>query len=105
MGNRIAIAPRLLAAPVEYDQRFMDDLTNTLRLYFNQLDNASPMAAASQGVGTTKVISGLNFSQPDPTTPGAFQLSLPTQTDLANLRVGDVYVDTTAGANTLKVKV
>jgi hypothetical protein len=104
MGNRTAIAPRLLAAPVEYDQRFMDDFANILRLYFNQLDNASPMAAASQGVGTTKVISGLSFSQPDPTTPGTYQLSLPTQADLANLRVGEVYVDTSA-SNVLKVKV
>lgn len=31
-------AARLLAAPVEYAQRFVDDLTNVLRLYFNQLD-------------------------------------------------------------------
>lgn len=32
------VAPRLAAAPVEYDQRFMDQYTNVLRLYFNQLD-------------------------------------------------------------------
>ena len=32
------VAPRLAAAPVEYDQRFMDQYTNILRLYFNQLD-------------------------------------------------------------------
>ena len=32
------VAPRLLAAPMEYDHRFMDQYTNVLRLYFNQLD-------------------------------------------------------------------
>ena len=104
MGNRVAIAPRLLSAPVEYDQLFIDNLTNVLRLYFNQLDNASPIAASSQGVGTDKVISGLSFSQPDPALPGRFKLSLPTQADLTNLRVGEVYVDTSA-SNVLKVKV
>jgi hypothetical protein len=31
--------PRLPAAPVEYAQRYGDDLTNVLRLYFNQLSN------------------------------------------------------------------
>lgn len=31
--------PRLPAAPVEYAQRYGDDLTNVLRLYFNQLNN------------------------------------------------------------------
>ena len=33
------VAPRLLAAPMEYDHRFMDQYTNVLRLYFNQLGN------------------------------------------------------------------
>lgn len=36
--NRV-VAPRLLTAPMEYDHRFMDQYTNVLRLYFNQLDN------------------------------------------------------------------
>lgn len=33
------VAPRLLSAPVAYDQRFMDQYSNVLRLYFNQLDS------------------------------------------------------------------
>jgi len=82
----------------------MDQLTNVLRLYFTQLDNASPILAASQGVGTVGVISGLTFARPDPANPGQFKISLPTQADLANLRSGDVYVDTSA-SNVLKVKV
>ena len=104
MASKTFTAPRLPAAPVEYSQQFMDQLTNILRLYFTQLDNASPMLAASQGVGSTKVISAMTFAQPDPANPGQFTISLPTQADLANLRSGDVYVDTSA-SNVLKVKV
>jgi len=32
------VAPRLPNAPKEYDQRYIDQLNNILRLYFNQLD-------------------------------------------------------------------
>jgi len=59
---------------------------------------------ASQGVGTTAVVTALTCAQPDLTTPGATKISLPTQADLANLRAGDIYYDTTAG-NVLKIKV
>jgi hypothetical protein len=104
MANKNSTAPRLPAAPVEYNQQFMDQLTNILRLYFTQLDNPSPMLAASQGVGTATVVSGLTFAAPDPAHRGQFKISLPTQADLANLRSGDVYYDTTAN-NVLKVKV
>jgi hypothetical protein len=79
-------------------------LLTCLRLYFNQLDNASPAVFASQGVGTATVVTALTCAQPDPTTPGASEVSLPTQADLANLRAGDIYYDTTAG-NVLKIKV
>jgi hypothetical protein len=104
MASKNSIAPRLPASPVEYNQQFMDQLINILRLYFTQLDNASPILAASQGVGTAGVISGLTFAQPDPANRGQFKISLPTQADFANLRSGDVYYDTTAN-NVLKVKV
>lgn len=42
-------APRLPAAPVEYAQRYGDDLTNILRLYFNQLDNVNTTAFGLRG--------------------------------------------------------
>jgi len=100
MANKNSIAPRLPAAPAEYDQRFMDQLTSILRLYFTQLDNPSPMLAASQGVGSTKVVSGLTFAQPDLANPGQSVISLPTQADFANLRSGDVYYDTSGGTAT-----
>jgi hypothetical protein len=104
MASKTFVAPRLPAAPVEYSQQFMDQLTNILRLYFTQLDNPSPMLASSQNVGAANVISALTFAQPDPANPGQFTISLPTQAEFANLRAGDVYVDTTA-SNVLKVKV
>jgi hypothetical protein len=105
MASKNFMAPRLPAAPVEYSQRFMDDLTNILRLYFTQLDNASPMLAASQNVGATNVISGLTFAQPDPNNPGQFKISLPTQADFANLRSGDVYCDTSGGGTSYPLRI
>lgn len=83
MSQTNVVAPSLPLAPVEYDRQYMDKLTNVLRLYFNQLDTPGPLAGASIN---------LNIN------------TLPTQADLANLRVGDVYRDTTA-ANALKIKV
>jgi hypothetical protein len=92
----------LPVAPVEYDAQFINQVLNILRLYFNQLDNAGPMAAATQRVNGT-IVAGLSFVQPDPAVPNTFTVSLPTQADLSNLRVGDIYYDTAAG-NVLKVK-
>jgi hypothetical protein len=97
MGLKNVTQPRLPAAPVEYDARYMEQLINVLRLYFSQLDNASPAVFASQNVGATDVITAMTFAQPDPATPGASKISLPTQADLANLRSGDVYYDTSGG--------
>ena len=96
MSNPLFKAPLLPIAPVEYDQRFMNAFTNALRLYFNQLDNPGALLAATQNVNN-QVFTALSFSQPDPTTPGALRISLPTQVDQAagRLKTGDVYYDTT----------
>jgi hypothetical protein len=102
MAQKNVRAPMLPVAPVEYDAQFMNQVLSVLRLYFNQLDNAGPMTASTQRVNGT-IVAGLSFIQPDPTTPNTFTVSLPTQADLSNLRVGDIYYDTTAG-NVLKVK-
>jgi hypothetical protein len=106
MGLKNVVQPRLPAAPDQYDRQYMEQLINVLRLYFNQLDNASPAIFASQGVGSTTVpvVSALTCAQPDLTVPGATKVSLPTQADFARLRAGDIYYDTTA-ANVLKIKV
>lgn len=104
MGLKTATQPRFPSAPDGYDARYIEQLINVLRLYFNQLDNASPAVFASQGVGTASVVTALTCAQPDLAVPGASKVSLPTQADLANLRAGDIYYDTTAG-NVLKIKV
>jgi hypothetical protein len=103
MAQNNVTPPNLPLPPNEYEREYFDKLTNALRLYFNQLSNPGPMSGATQRNGTA-VFSGLSFFQPDPATPNTFVASLPTQADLSNLRVGDVYYDTTAG-NVLKVKV
>ena len=57
-----------------------------LNLYFKQLDSSSGI-----------VVDNLSISVREGS------VTIPTQVDLANLRVGDVYMDTTA-SNVLKVK-
>jgi hypothetical protein len=83
MSTGTTTSPNLPIAPQEYDRIYFEQLTNVLRLYFAQLDNPGFSAA-----------SGLNLNID----------TLPTQTSLATLRIGDVYRDTTA-SNVLKVKV
>jgi len=100
MGLKNTVQPRLPAAPEEYDRQYMEKLVNVLRLYFNQLDNAAPSVFASQGIGTTGVVTALTCAQPNPTVPGASKISLPTQADFANLRSGDIYYDTSGGVAT-----
>jgi len=98
MAQKNVAAPRLPGATDQYDPVMLNELINILRLYFNRLDNAGPIAGASQFNGTA-VVSGLSF----PPNPGSTTPSLPTQADLANLRSGDIYYDTSA-SNVLKVK-
>ena len=83
MSTGTTKSPNLPIAPVEYDKIYFEQLTNMLRLYFAQLDNPGFSSAR-----------GLNQNID----------TIPTQTSLADLRVGDVYRDTTA-SNVLKVKV
>ena len=102
MSQKNVRAPLLPTAPLEYDAQFMNQVLGILRLYFNQLDNAGPMTASTQRVNG-QIVAGLSFIQPDPTTPNTFTVRLPTEADLSNLRVGDIYYDTTAG-DVIKVK-
>jgi hypothetical protein len=106
MSTGTTKSPNLPIAPAEYNQQYQDQLNNVLRLYFAQLDNAGPSAASTQRNtvnGISTVIAALNFSQMNTTTKTQ-TLSLPDQSEAPLLRVGDVYVDKTAG-NVLKVKV
>jgi hypothetical protein len=105
MSTGTTKSPNLLVAPAEYDKTYQDQLNNTLRLYFAQLDNPGPSVMSSKFTqinGQTQIVSALNFSQANAT--GVQVLSLPTQANISSLRVGDVYVDT-SNANVLKVKV
>jgi len=47
-------APNLPIAPTEYDQRYIDQLTNALRLYFAQVDNFGTGLITGVGGGSLK---------------------------------------------------
>ena len=76
MSNPLVRAPRLTSPPPEYNQQHMELLISSLRLYFNQLDNPGDIAGAALN---------LNLD------------TLPTDANLATLRLGDVYRDTQDG--------
>jgi hypothetical protein len=67
-------APNLPIAPTEYDQRYIDQLSNALRLYFTQIDNFT-QNAATPAYGTTA--------------------NRPVSTVQVPLSVGQIYYDTT----------
>lgn len=74
-------APLIPLAPVEYDQRFMTDLTNALRLYFNQLDNTNTTLLGENGGQYLEKPYGLFFSTVDQTaslTNTAYAITYPT---------------------------
>jgi hypothetical protein len=76
MSQTNVTPPSLPLAPDQYDRQYMDKLNNALRLFFNQTSTPGPLAAAS-----------MNFNIN----------TLPTEADLPNLRIGDVYRDTQDG--------
>jgi hypothetical protein len=76
MAELNASPPSLPLPPNEYDRRYFDQFCNILRLYFNQLANPGDMGGATLN---------LNLD------------TLPTEADLPNLRLGDVYRDTQDG--------
>lgn len=46
---RASVSPNIPIGPVQYDQRYQDQLTNVLRLYFNQLDNFTQTLMENSG--------------------------------------------------------
>lgn len=82
MSNGNTPSPRLPDAPAAYETRYFNSLLATLRIYFANLAAVQPLT-----------VSRLNIDLK----------TLPTQADLADLRDGDAYVDTTAG-DVLKIK-
>lgn len=77
-----ASPPRLPTAPNEYDPVFMSQMMNILNLFFQQLNAVQPISVAQLNIDVER---------------------FPTEADIADLRVGDVYRDT--ADDTLKVKV
>ena len=92
--------PAIPLAPVEYEQKYQDQINNILRQYFTQANNPGQLAGSASNIGTTRIVAGLTFNRQLETSQ---IYSFATQADLANLRVGDVYVDTSA-SNVLKMK-
>jgi len=78
-------APRLPAAPVEYDQRYVDTLTGILRQYFNTIDNFTQALSSGTGGGFLQLPYGAFSSDQDQTTTAntATLMTLNT-TDFAN---------------------
>ena len=74
--------PRLPSPPEQYSALYFNDMLRTLRLFFTASAAVQPLNVATLNIDV-----------------GA----LPTEAALADLRVGDVYRDTTAG-DVLKIK-
>lgn len=68
--------PNLPLAPEQYSRQYQDQLNSVLRLFFARLNNPGDMGGATLN---------LNLN------------TLPTDADIADLRLGDVFRDTTTG--------
>lgn len=82
-------SPNIPQAPAQYDQAYMNALSNVIRLFFNNINTVQQLNLAS-----------LNLDLK----------TLPTDADYVNLRYGDVYRDTQggtlqSGTNVLRIKV
>lgn len=65
---RPVVAPRLPAAPTEYSQEFIEQYSNILRLYFNQLDNLTGVVLGESGGRFIRFPYGAFSSDQDQTT-------------------------------------
>jgi len=82
-------APNIPQAPKEYDQSYMNSLSNVIRLFFNTINTVQQLNLAALNLDIR---------------------TLPTDEDYDSLRVGDVYRDTEGGTlqtgtNVLRIKV
>jgi hypothetical protein len=94
-------APRLPDATKEYDPRYVDQLNNILRLYFNRIDNlfaqlsantpvtvATLPNAATAGVGSRAFVTDSSVSTFGTTVAGGGSTKVPVYSDGANWKVG-----------------
>ena len=77
-------APNLLIAPTQYEARYLDQLNNVLRLYFNTIDNFSQQFVAETGGGYLKFPNGA-FHQDGYTT---LTNAIPNSSSTATIVVG-----------------
>ena len=81
-------SPNIPQAPKEYDQSYMNAFSNVIRLFFNNINTVQQLNLASLNLDLR---------------------TLPTDADLPNLRIGDVYRDTQDGVQAtsqmLRIKV
>jgi len=82
---RPVVQPRLPAAPMEYSAEFIEQYSNILRLYFNQLDNLTGVLLGESGGRFIRFPYGAFSSDQDQTTTAntATLMTLNT-TDFAN---------------------
>jgi hypothetical protein len=98
--NRV-VAPRLPNATQQYDPRYLDQLNNTLRLYFNQIDAilgqltanapltvATLPSAATAGVGSRAFVTDSSVSTFGTTVAGGGSTKVPVYSDGTNWKVG-----------------
>jgi hypothetical protein len=98
--NRV-VSPRLPAATVEYDQNYINQLNNILRLYFSQLDNivnqlkantpvtvANLPSAATTGIGSRSFVTDSSVSTFGSTVAGGGSTKVPVYSDGTNWKVG-----------------
>jgi len=94
-------APNLPLAPNEYERRYFDQLTNTMRLYFNQLDKivgqlkanvpvtvANLPSAAIAGVGARAFVTDSSVSTFGTTVAAGGSTKVPVYSDGTNWKVG-----------------
>jgi hypothetical protein len=82
--DRIA-APRLPAAEVEYSQRYQDQFTNILRLYFNRIDDfIARLNTAADTAGLRAPYGAFSSSQDQTVTANTATLMTLNTTDFAN---------------------
>lgn len=82
--NRV-VSPRLPAATKVYDEDYVNQLTNVLRLYFNQLDNIIGQLKASSNTSGLRVPYGaFSSDQTQTTTANTATLMTLNTTDFTN---------------------
>jgi hypothetical protein len=94
-------APNLPLATDQYERRYIDQLNNVLRLYFNQLDKilgqlqanvpvivANLPSAVTSGVGARAFVTDSSVSTFGTTVAGGGSTKVPVYSDGTNWKVG-----------------